>query len=71
MFKCLEREREVTTLRKKSTDLQEEIRFKQQESKILEKKHRELHLRSFRSEQEYSQLKRNFENLTNYINAFR
>lgn len=66
-----DRDVEMTTLQKRCKELQDEIRMKQGESRSLEKKHRELHLKSFHYNQEYTQLKKNYENLTNIIKAFR
>lgn len=70
-FLFKDREMEVTTLKNRFTELQEEIRSKQVESRGLEKKHRELHLTSFHYQQEYTQLKRNYDNLTNIVKDFR
>lgn len=66
-----DREKEIQMLGRRCVKIKEKIRIKQVESKYLERKHRDLHSSYFHYEQEYVQLKKAFDNLTNIINAFR
>lgn len=71
MFTIIERESEIEMLKQRCTELKENIKLKQTESKYLERRHRDLHSMSFVQEQENIRLQNTIENLTKIIHAFR
>lgn len=66
-----DRDNEITTERLKCAELKEKVKFKQAESKFLERRHRELHSTFFGYEQEQKKIQKTIDHLTKITNAFR